>query len=279
MNRIKYYWLYLFLLVFSCRNGDEPVTLVQVGEKILYEHQLHELLPPNLTKADSSLWAEDYITKWVRKQLFVQQAEANLTESQKDVREELEEYRQSLVSFRYKNEMVNQKMDTIVTHDQIMNYYNEHKDQFFLNQDILKAIYIKMPMEVAEPDVLRSLCNDPGKVSELDEYCISYAKRYDKFDDNWVVAKLVFENIPEEIKDPESFLRRNKFIETKDRDYYYLVCIRDFRFIGQPAPIDYVESQVKNLILNARKSEFLKKLEEDVYQDGIEKKRVKIFYK
>lgn len=128
MNRIKYYWFYLFSLVFSCRNGDEPVPLVQVGEKILYEHQLRELLPLNLTKADSSLWAEDYITKWVRKQLFVQQAEANLTELQKDVHEELEEYRQSLVSFRYKNEMVNQKMDTVVTHDQIMNYYEEHKD-------------------------------------------------------------------------------------------------------------------------------------------------------
>ena len=269
----------LFVFAIACRREGDPVPLVQVGNHILYQHQLAKVMPVNLSMVDSSLWADDYITKWTKKELLILNAEKNLTEEQKDVHEELEEYRNSLIAFRYKNELVNQKMDTIVSQQEIMEYYEGHKDKFFLTQDILKAIYIKMPVEVADPDMLKNLCSDenPSKISELEEYCLSYAKRYDKFNDQWVSARLVLDNTPVEINDLERFLRRNKFIESKDDDYFYLVCIRDFRFTGQPAPIDYVESQVKNLILNARKIQFLKQIEEDVYKEGIDNNRVKIF--
>lgn len=279
MMRKTCYMIFFVLFAISCRQAGDPVPLVQVGNHVLYQHQLAEIMPANLSMVDSSLWADDYITKWIRKELLILKAENNLSADQMDVHEELEEYRNSLIAFRYKNELVNQKMDSVVSQKEIMDYYEIHKDKFFLTQDILKAIYIKMPVEVADPDMLKNLCSDenPSKISELEEYCLSYAKRYDKFNDTWVSARLVLDNTPIEITDLERFLRRNKYIESKDDDYLYLVCIRDFRFAGQPAPIDYVESQVKNLILNARKIQFLKQIEEDVYKEGIDNNRVKFF--
>jgi hypothetical protein len=279
MIRICVYMVVVFLFVSSCKRNEETVPLVQVGDRILYLHQLKKVMPRNLTTSDSTLWADDYITKWIKKELLILKAESNLSAEQKNVREELEEYRNSLIIFRYKDELMNQKMDTVVSQQEISDYYEHHKDKFFLTQDILKAIYIKIPLEVADPELLKNLCIDenPNKISELDEYCLSFAKRYDKFDDNWVSARMVLDHTPAKVDDLSRFLRRNKFIESKDDDFYYLVCIRDFRFIGQPAPIDYVESQVKNLILNARKMQFLKKVEEDVYKEGITNNRIKIF--
>ncbi|MDX9880682.1 MAG: hypothetical protein RBS73_01375 [Prolixibacteraceae bacterium] len=281
MIRCSLHIIVLIVLVSACRRTGEPVPLVKVGDHILYEHQLAGVMPDGLGKADSSLWAEDYITKWIRKELLLLKAEDNLSAEQKDLREELLEYRNSLITFKYKNELLAEKMDTVVLPQEVMAYYEGHKDKFFLTQDILKAVYMKIPLEIADPRMLKDLCTDenPVKLSELNDYCLSYAKQYDKFNDNWVSARLVLNHLPVKIDDLERFLRRNKFIESKDDDYFYLVCIRDFHLTGDPAPIDYVENQVKNLILNARKMQFLKKIEDDIYKEGIENHRVKFFNK
>ncbi len=281
---MRYNWghiVFLIALAVACRREGEPVPLVKVGDHILYEHQLAEIMPLDMGKADSSLWADDYLTKWVRKELLLLKAEQNLSSEQKDMRQELLEYRNSLITFKYKNELLAQKMDTVVSQHEITTYYKEHKDKFFLTQDILKAIYMKIPIEIANPEMLKNLCadEDPVKLSELNDYCLSYAKQYDKFNDDWVSAHLVLDHVPVKIEELERFLRRNKFIESKDDDYYYLVCIRDFCTTGQPAPIDYVENQVKNLILNARKIKFLKQIEDDVYREGIDNRRVKFLNK
>lgn len=268
------------LVVVSCnKNANQPVPIVKVGEQVLYKYQLEKVIPADYSSQDSTLLANDYINKWIKKELLLLKAETNLTEEQKDINEELREYRISLLGYRYKNELMKQKMDTVVAAEEIESYYQKHRDKFVLNHAILKAIYIKIPMEVVDPLMLKNLCQDedPQKISELDEHCISYAKAYDKFNNEWIDADVVLNNIPAEFNDLGRFLRRNKYIESKDSDYYYLVCIRDFRLSGQAAPVEYVESQVKNLILNARKIQFLKKIEEDIYKEGIENNRVRIY--
>ena len=279
---MKQYWIhiiFLSVLASACRPAGEPVPLVKVGDHTLYRHQLAEAMPEKMGQADSLLWADDYIANWTRNELFILKAEDNLTAEQKDVRKELEEYRNSLITFRYKDALVNQKMDTVVSQQEVMNYYNSHKDEFFLTQDILKAIYMKIPVEIANPKMLKSLCADesPDKLSELNDYCLSYAKQYDKFDDKWLPASQVLGYIPVKIDDLQYFLRWSKFVESKDDEYFYMIYIRNFRFVGQPAPIDYVESQVKNLILNARKNQFLKQIEDEVYKEGIDNRKVKFF--
>jgi hypothetical protein len=170
-------------------------------------------------------------------------------------------------------------MDTIIHNDEISQYYEANKKEFVLQNDIVKAIYLKIPLEVANVETIKNLCfeNDPQKLQELDEYGIRYAKSYDRFDDKWIDASQVLTQIPGEIDDLERFLRRNKFIESDDTDYYYFICIRDFRFEGEYAPIDFVSSSIKNILLNQRKINFLKKIETDVYKEGLESNKFKLY--
>jgi len=279
---MKYISLNILIILFllaSCSQEEKPVPVAQVGQYTLYMNDIAQVAPEGMAKQDSSLWADDYINKWVKQTLMIIKAETNLTLGQKDVKKELDEYRNALITFRYKDELIKQKLDTVVSKDEILRYYSSHKEEFNLNQDIVKAIYVKIPTEVAEPEILKSLFkgNELDNYSELNDYCLSYAKRYDKFDDGWVPSKLVFDNLPMGINDLESLLKKDKFIEAKDFNFYYLVYIRDYRLVGDAAPIDYVESQVKNLILNARKIQFLKEVEDDVYKEGVNSSNVKIF--
>jgi len=275
--------LYIFLtasVLTACsvfRDEGEPVA--KVGEKVLTVEELSKNTPDYLDATDSSLWADDYIKTWVQRELLLQKAEENLKGEMKDVSKELEEYRNSLVVFRYKNELIKEKMDTILKDSDIQKYFNEHRESFILNRNIVKAIYIKIPVQVSSPDNIRELCssNDPEKQAKLNEYCLSYAKAYDRFNDQWLSVDLVLRNTPEQITDQKKFLENNRFSESTDKVFYYIVYIRDYRLEGQTSPIDYVENDIRNIILSKQKIEFLKQIEKDIYKEGLDNNRVKLF--
>lgn len=280
MRKSSIYIVFLAFILTACslfRDNDEPVA--KVGKRILTLKELSANVPNYLDATDSTLWADDYIKKWIQRELLFLKAEENLSAEMKDVSKELEEYRNSIIVFRYKNELMKQKMDTIVKDTDIQKYFNEHRESFILNRNIVKAIYIKVSVEVSSPENIKDLCNsdNPEKKAKLNEYCMSYAKAYDRFNDQWVAADLVLKNTPVEISDQSQFIQKNHFIESSDMNYYYIVCIRDYRLEGQVSPIEYVQNDIKNLILSKQKTEFLKQIEKDIYKKGIESNKVKLY--
>lgn len=280
MKKQGIYLIVLALFLSACTFVEDKAELVaKVGTRVLTMEELKEKVPDYLDQADSTLWAEDYITTWIQRELFLMKAEESLGAELKDVSKELEEYRSSLIVYRYKNELLKQQMDTTVKEEDILNYFNENKKSFILNRNIVKAIYIKVPVEVSSPENIKDLCssNDPQKLAKLNEYCLSYAKAYDRFNDKWVAADMVLNNTPMVIQDQKSVLEKNRFIESSDMDFYYIVCIRDYKLAGQVSPTEFVHNDIKNLILSKQKTQFLKQIEKEVYQDGLDQKKVKIY--
>jgi hypothetical protein len=257
--------------------GDK--ILAQVGDKRLLQSEIAQIIPKNIELEDSTLMANDYIRKWVKQELLIQKANENLTLEQKNLTKEIEEYRNSLIIYKYKNELMNQQMDTVVTKRQIEQYYNENPDNFKLNTNIVKAVFIKIPLQVANTKLIKELVDDDSDEGKnaLREYSIQYAKSFDFFNDNWVNFEVVKNNIPGNISDEKQFLDRNNQIELKDSIYYYLVTIQDYKLKNELAPVEYVENNIKNLILNKRKIEFLKQVEENVYREGVRQNKFKIF--
>lgn len=269
------------VLLMQCTKSEvaEEKVVAQVGEKKLFQSELIKIIPDEVKDQDSVQMAKDYIRKWVKQELLINKANENLTLEQKNLTKEIEEYRNSLIIYKYKNELMNQQMDTIVTQRQIEQYYNANPDNFKLNRNIVKAIFIKIPNDVANPKLLKELLDDTSNagINALREYCIQYAKAFDFFNDNWVDFEIVKRNIPVEITDEGQFLDRNNQIELKDSIYYYLVSFHDYKLQNELAPIGYVENNIKNLILNQRKIEFLKQVEENVYKEGIRQNKFKIY--
>ena len=277
---------YIFILISSvlllqCTKTEDvnDKVIARVGEKKLLQSEIAQIIPTNIEVEDSVLMANEYVRKWVKQELLIQKANENLSLEQKNLTKEIEEYRNSLIMYKYKNELMNQQMDTLVTKTQIEQYYNANPDNFKLNSNIVKAIFVKIPIAVANIKLIKELIDensDEGKNS-LREYCIQYAKSFDFFNENWVNFEIVKNNIPGNITDDKQFLARNNQIELKDSIYYYLVTIQDYKLQNELAPIEYVENNIKNLILNKRKIEFLKQIEENVYKEGVRKNRFTIY--
>lgn len=276
-----YLFCSLLLLLSACtlRDDDGKVPLAHVGERVLYNTDLQNIIPPGLSHDDSLMMAQDYIKKWVMNELLVNKAEENLSYGQKDLTKELMEYRNSMLTYRYKMELMLQKLDTIVSQQEISNYYNLYQGNFVLNKTIVKAIFIQIPAEVSNPGQVKVFCEQvtDDNLKELQEYCTKFAITYDIYVDNWVDLDLIASKMPEPVDNEKILLRRNNQIEMRDDDFYYLLCIIDFRLNNQTAPIEYVSGSIRDLIINKRKIDFLKKLEEDVYNEGVRNNKFKVY--
>jgi hypothetical protein len=268
-------------MFMQCSKTEAVTDLViaQVGEKKLLQSEISQIIPSNIDEQDSLVMAGEYVRKWVKQELLIQKANENLTLEQKNLTREIEEYRNSLIIYKYKNELMNQQMDTLVTQRQIEQFYYANPDNFKLNRNIVKAIFIKIPIDLANPKLLKEMVDDDSKegIKALRQYCIQYAKSFDIFADNWIDFEVVKNNLPIEITDAKQFLERNNQFEQKDPNYYYLVTIQDYKLQNELAPIEYVGNNIKNLILNRRKIEFLKQVEENVYKEGVRQNKFKIY--
>jgi hypothetical protein len=280
---LKYVFVLLAAsLLAACSSAPEhDEAIAQVGDEILYRKNLSDIIPKNTNREDSILLATDYINKWIKQELMIQKADENLTPEQKDVSKELEAYRNSLIIYKYKNELIKQRMDTLVTAAQIETYYQQHPDNFNLNRCIVKAIFVKIPSDIANPTLVKDLIDNTSdeNYSELREYCGQYAKKVEISVDNWIDFQTLENNFPIEVNDPETFLRSNQLREMNDSNYYYLVSVLDYKLANDLAPLEFVENNIKNLILNQRKVKFLKDIEENVYTEGVRKNKFRIHNK
>jgi hypothetical protein len=278
-NRIHILFLCGAVVACSGQSDDSEIRVARVGDNMLYLSEIEEFVPEGISYSDSILIAEDFVRKWIERELLIKKAEENLTPEQLDVSEEIADYRNSLIIYKYKNQMVAQKMDTIVRDAEIEEYYSQHAENFHLTHTIVKAAFVKIPEEVADPELLKLYCMNSSDEDfrDLKEYSLQYAKSFDTFNDTWVDFRRVIINLPDLPEDPEKFLTGNKILEIRDSAFYYVVCIRDYKLAGEPAPVEYLKGQIKGLILNRRKMEFLKKIEQDIYTEGLRSHKFNIY--
>lgn len=278
---ISYGFLLMVILATGCKSSVEnnEKVVAEVGAKKLYYADVSAVIPYDLAPADSALMADDYIRKWIRQELILQKAEENLPAELKNVNRELEEYRNSLIIFRYKNELMAQRMNTNVTDAETMEYYLQNSENFKLNGIIVKAVYVKIPVDFAQPASLKKMCSDTTEegIAELKEYCTQYAKAYDFYTDRWVELERIMSNMPMTLDKPEESLKKSQHIEYTDQNFYYLLTIQDYLLRNEQAPEEYVRDNIKSLILNRRKIEFLRDIENKIYQEAMNKNIFKIY--
>lgn len=281
---MKHIFIVLFTLSFlSCSNYDsnsreEP--LAKVSDRYLYPSDLPEALTHGLSPEDSSSIAENYIHKWIRKQLMLQKAELNIsTGQQKEINNQLEETRTSLIIYQYEKQMINQKLDTVIEDDEISRYYDDNLSNFVLDDNIIKALFVKLSKDAPNISRVRSWYRSDRNedLTELESYCYQFAEKYDYFDEDWISFDNLLREIPFVVNDQERFLRYNSYIETDDSLYYYFATIRDYRLKTTTIPIEYIADNIRTIILNNRKIQFLKDLENNIFNDALNRQEFEVY--
>lgn len=282
MNKINLIIL-IILLCSGCNNNNNSVKRIAVagvGKEILYYDEIPEIIKSGTNESDSIAFVQNYINKWAKRELLIQKAEENLTTEFKDeIDRQLEETRANLLIYQYQRQIMLEKLDTVITESELENYYASNERSFILGTNIVKALFIKLPVETPEMYKIRSLArsNNQKDLVQLESYCYQFAEKYDDFNEEWVTMNRLSVELQEDIDNEENFLKRNSFFETSDSLSVYLVSIRDYRLRSSVAPFEYVKNDIKRIILNSRRFDFIQVLENGLYNEALKENNFQIF--
>jgi len=282
--------LVIFLLLaslFSCSKKDqsgrktkqEPVA--KVYDKYLYPSDLENIIPKQLSPADSAMKAKNYIDVWIKKQLTLHRAEQVLTSQQKDVEDQLEDYRASLLIYRYKQEVIKQKLDTLVKDAEIEAFYKSHEAEFKLTSNVVKCLFAKIPQDA--PNVNKFLSDVDSKNSKdqeaAKEYLHKMAKEFSTFKDEWVYFNEISNQIEGFKVNGEDFLRSKKHLLEKTPKIIYFAKIYEYRLKGEPIPMSLIKNNIKTIVLNKRRLELISQLEQTIFNEAKEGGKIKTYEK
>jgi hypothetical protein len=282
MNRLIFF-IMIILLLAGCKNKNtqtKRIPVAEVGKVVLYYDEMPKLIQKGVNDSDSTALFQNYINKWAKRQLLLQKAEENLAPAMKtEITNQLEETRANLVIYQYQRQMIEEKLDTVLTEPELENYYSANEKSFILSSNIVKALFIKLPIETPDLNKIRQLVrsNNPNDLQQLETICYQFAEKFDDFNEQWVTMDRLSVEFQQNIENEENFLKRNTFYETSDSTSDYLVSIRDYRLRYSLAPFEFVRDDIKRIIWNTRRFEFLQSLENGIYNEALKQNNFKIY--
>ncbi len=209
-----------------------------------------------------------------------QKAEENLSpDLRNEIEEQLQETRLNLVVYEYQRMMMLQNMDTVISQEELEKYYSENENSFVLTSNIVKALFIKLPVETPNISRIKLLArsNNQKDFQELESLCYQFAEKFDDFKEQWITLDRLSFEMKEDISDQENFLKRKTFYETSDSASVYLIAINDYRLRGSLSPFEYVREDIKRVIWNNRRIGFIQELENGIYNEALKENSFKIY--
>jgi len=266
----------VFILT-SCFNNEKGRVIASVNENDLLLSQVLKEMPNQIE--DSTFFVEKYMNDWIRKQLMIYHAEINLSSDIQNYEKQIEDYKASLLIYAYQKELINQNFDTSISYTQVESYYNQYKDEFKLSKNIFKGRFIVVEKSAPQLKNLNKWYKSDKESSILDltDYCQQFAKEYYLEDDKWQYFSVFNNKLPEYIQEEDYFLENTKGVVFEDENLRYYVFVKDFKINESVSPLELEQDKIRNVLLNKNKIEYLKKLEDELYQNGLALKKIKIY--
>ena len=261
-------------------DNDKGTVLARVHDAYLYEADIESLVLPNASPRDSITLVKNFTDNWVNTQLMVHQAKKNLTIQQLDFDKQLEDYKNSLIIYYYETELIRQMLDTITSDEEIEQYYIDHLDDFELKENIAKVLYVILDKEseIEEKFIEFFALPDSLKLDSLEVLGGQYSRSYFLDTTYWFRFDELTKVIPIETYNQELFLKGSRFIQLSDEYYVYLVNFVDFKIKDDTSPLDFKRADIRNIIINRRKMQLIKKVRQDIYKNAIQFKDFEVYY-
>ena len=276
--------LSLSILALSSCNAvqgliHDDVVVAKVGKHKLYRSELRKYIPSGVSPSDSTNLALQYINSWASGQIYSDMAVSQLSKADQDVSAELESYKRSLLRFRYEQQFVNERLDTLITEDQMLDFYKSHQNLFNLERPILKVRFMDIVKTSEHKDALikKMSSNRPSDVVALDSLARVYAIRYFDKSQTWMDASTLAKEFGTDYLTMMSLLKNNYItIESSDMADVKVAYVRECKKSGI-APFEFCEERIKEYILSERKRELLIALEQRLLDEASDKGQFVIY--
>lgn len=280
----KYFFLIGVLFLVSCgsffKDGEDTLPIARVGESYLFAEDLEPFITKGMSKQDSTAFAVNFINKWASKQLLLSKSKINLSEEQlNEFNRLVNDYKTDLYTRAYTEALVQQANDTAISSSQLKTFYEGQKQNFKLNEKIVQLRFVELPNQFLDKNVvvdkIKSFTEDDKNY--LDSIGVQFKKIH--FNDSiWVSASRVLNEIaPLNSTNEDRYLKKSQFFELQDSLGVYLGKVTGVLNVNEIAPLSYIKTDIKRVLLNRRRLEYVRKLETEIIDEGIQKNEFEIY--
>ncbi len=282
MKKVLSYLVILLLLTgcINTLNNNDSSLIARVKSEYLYTSDIAHIIPDNISPRDSIAFVRSYVNDWIKTKLMINQAEFNLPDSQLDFSKQLEDYRNSLIIYRYETMLINQNLDTIVTDADIEEYYSTHLNDFELKENITKAVYVIIEndslTEIMFDNIFSlpdSLLFDSLDIATQTNLVSSYIDTT-----SWVSFFNIQQIIPIETYNRELFLKNNRFVKIETDHFTYFVKFISFKIKDDISPLDFKRNDIYNIIISRRKLRLAKEVRNNIYERALKNNDFEIYF-
>ena len=267
--------------ISSCRLYDRLFkgdVVARAGRDVLYESDVEALNITGFSAEDSARLGERYIMSWAKNRLMLYMAESPLSIADRELEVRLEEYPQQRLVYRYEQKYVEQRLDTVVSEQEYLDFYEANPASFTTHVPLMKGRYIKMSDNSPNLNPVKSLYRSriEEDMDRLEQLCYTSAEKYYFFED-WVGLDAVVEGTGLDVQELARVLESRSYLEKDFLGYTYLISVDDYIPAGSLAPYEYCRERIRNHILNRRKQELVTSLERNLLNDAIVSEKFVIY--
>lgn len=279
MKKFLIFALPLFL--FSCdkinlskveENTTDIVAIVNTSK--LFKKDVAAILPKKMSSKDSAVFVTNFINDWAINQILLEKAQNNISQNElEEIQDLVNDYRSSLLINNYKSKLILQRLDTAISDDEIESLYNASKENFKLNEELIKLKYLHFEDNIISKKEFIKLfkSDDIEDAEELARRQLSF-KSFNLNDSIWMPVDNILLKLPFQ---KDELLKKTKFTSKQDSLDLYLVAINDVLVRNDIAPLSYIRPKIKQIILHKRKIELMKKIEQILLQDAVKNNNFK----
>ena len=273
----------IFTVLTTCdfpRAKASIKPLARANDALLFKDDVDFSFIDGMAKSDSIIFVQNVINDWATNQLLIDGAIQNLNnKTQLDFEQLIQQYKRDLYSSAYLEVLVGNNLDSLVSYQELQEVYLLNKELFTLKEDLLKLRYININTSLSNLNEVKQMFkrfNSDDK-SKLDSMSIQFNSFYLR-DTTWIKKEDVISKIkPLEQGFNKVLLKKSNFIEIKDSLGLYLIKINEVLQRGKPAPVEYVSPTIKQIVINNRKLNLIRKLKSDIVNDAIKNKKFETF--
>lgn len=256
-------------------NDKADRILARVYDRNLYSSDLEGVVPEGTPPTDSALLVSAYVQRWLREQLMMYEAERNIPKDL-NIDELVRNYRGSLVRYNFEEQIIAEKLDSTVTEQELLAYYEGNPDQFQLESTILKCQLLKLSTQAPQNEINKLwYSRNPADTTKL----LAFAKQWAVFSmletSNWHTLEEVNTILPKGTLTPENVGSRKEGV-VSEGDYRYYYRVMDVVKGKATAPFDYAKDQARKILLHQRKQSLLERWKEELYQKELRRENIKI---
>lgn len=220
-----------------------------------------------------------FIEQWTETALYEIELKERYPEKYKVIDQRANSFRGDHARFELEELSLLSKIDTVITKEEVQAYYDEHKEEFVLTDYLVRALYLKIPegQDFKKKNIhIKYLLKNNKDLEEVNSYAKLYAENFYFNDSSWIYFSELTKDIPMKRFNKDNIVLNRTKTYFSEGEYTYFLNILDYQLKDDVPPIDFLENEIKTIVLNQRIQQEKEKLSPILLKELKEKYAVQI---